>query len=143
MGPSILDRILHRQTIRVPEILPCDRCPHGVVCCSNGTEITRDEAEAIVLEFGPYAIDCITPKDAAYRFGIDWEYTDSVWVTALTRDQKHCILLDPDTHKCGAHGKSCYPVNCQVFPYHDGLVPSIRPAMNADLCPEVICTKSR
>jgi Fe-S-cluster containining protein len=93
--------------------LPCasNCCPHGSACCYYGVDVTEQEYNAIVADFGENAI--VKNGDGNLR-------------TACVDDR--CIFLN--NNKCQLHNKTYYPEVCRKFPL-DGYESTL------DICPSL------
>lgn len=122
--------------------LPCHPCPHGAPCCSRGTELTEAEAHALMGALGHHIVVDLHPIQYRARFkysNLDdaLDQTRTLYATALVpagRDKTQCILWD---NGCAIYGTELYPVMCRAYPGHDGIDPTVSPATDANLCPEL------
>jgi hypothetical protein len=81
-------------------VLPCYPCPHQSICCSWGTTLSDEEAEAIGKARGAHT-----------RYLTRW----GEWRTRVRGGR--CIFLGNNV--CTIHGESFYPAVCRGFPWTD------------------------
>lgn len=99
--------------------LPCHPCPHLSVCCRWGTELTDEEGEALIQEFG--------------EGHVFWSVDDQRFRTQ-TRSGR-CVFYREGG--CSIHGHEHYPTMCADFPWRDSREPEAPRALDAELCPEM------
>ncbi|MDX2193630.1 MAG: YkgJ family cysteine cluster protein [Gemmatimonadales bacterium] len=99
-------------------VLPCFPCPHASACCSWGTTLTDEEAEAIRAAHG---------ADTCYR---------TRWGEWRTRVRKgRCVFLKDNA--CRIHGQPYYPEVCRAFPWTDAETGGPY-AYTQTICPEFV-----
>lgn len=88
--------------------LPCFPCPHKALCCSFGTDLSHEEATAIIKRWGPdkVVVSMIPGEEAGGK------RTNVIpgW---------GCVFLKTD-HSCAIHAEPEYPRVCAGFPDSDG-----------------------
>jgi len=84
----------------LPNSLPCYPCPHNSCCCFYGSDLSLDEKEAIVLNFGSDTVLEVKPQE---------------WRTRVVAGK--CVFLSDNG--CKLHSETYYPEVCRGFPWRD------------------------